>query len=131
MPEAGYFCADEESANLCAALVLAGTKTATCGMDYWYSHTDRARPKIGELFIVTTWSGAPVCIIETTSVSTCPYNQVGEDFAYAEGEGDRSLAWWRAAHWEFFSQECEPLDISPTEDMLLHLERFRVVYPTP
>ena len=74
------------------------------------------------------WNRKPICIIEVDSVETCKYNEVTADFAYAEGEGDRSLEWWREAHWRFFSAECSELNIEPNEDMVLVLERFHVVY---
>ena len=66
--------------------------------------------------------------IEIDSVEMCKYNEVTAEFAHAEGEGDRSLKWWREAHWRFFGLECDELDINPSEDMLLVLERFKVVY---
>ena len=50
------------------------------------------------------------------------------EFAAAEGEGDKTLEWWREAHWNFFSRECEELKITPSEDMMLVLERFKVVH---
>ena len=124
-----YFCADEYNANLCAELILRGEKQATCSMDYWYSRQGEQRPEVGHLQVVTNWDGEPVCIIEITSVSKCQYRDVTPDFAAAEGEGDKSLAWWRDAHWAFFSKECQELGIEPSEDMVLVLERFRVVYP--
>jgi uncharacterized protein YhfF len=49
-------------------------------------------------------------------------------FAYEEGEGDRSLAWWRDAHWRYFSRVCERIQRRPEEDMPLVCERFRVVF---
>ena len=36
-----------------------------------------------------------VCIIEITKVSVQPFHQVSADHAYKEGEGDKSLAYWR------------------------------------
>ncbi|HAS6172704.1 TPA: ASCH domain-containing protein, partial [Vibrio vulnificus] len=54
--------------------------------------------------------------------------EVTPEFAALEGEGDKTLAWWREAHWNFFSKECVELEISPSEDMLLVLEQFKVVY---
>lgn len=128
---ADYFCADEHNANLCADLILRGEKTASCSMEYWYSHEGELMPRIGHLQVVTNWQGEPVCIIEITSVSACPYNQVTAEFAASEGEGDKSLRWWREAHWKFFSLECEELNIAPSEEMLLVLERFKVVYREP
>ncbi len=78
--------------------------------------------------MVTNWDGEPICIIEITSVSSCRFNEVTEEFAASEGEGDKSLEWWRKAHWTFFSRECETLGIEPSKDMLLVLEHFKVVY---
>ena len=86
-------------------------------------------PEVGHLQVVTDWAGKPVCIIEITSVEKCKYRDVSAEFAAEEGEGDKSLQWWREAHWQFFSLECEELGIEPTAEMLLVLERFKRVYP--
>ncbi|MGI9278254.1 MAG: ASCH domain-containing protein [Endozoicomonas sp.] len=43
-------------------------------------------------------------------------------------EGDLSIEWWREAHREFFSRECEALGIPFSEDCELVLEHFRLVY---
>ncbi|MEZ9132180.1 ASCH domain-containing protein [Vibrio breoganii] len=125
---ADYFCADEYNANLCAQLILRGEKRASCSMEYWYSHEGEAMPAVGHLQVVTDWQGEPICIIEITSVDTCKYCDVSAEFAALEGEGDKSLDWWREAHWKFFSLECQELGITPTQEMLLVLERFKVVY---
>jgi uncharacterized protein YhfF len=45
-----------------------------------------------------------------------------------EAEGDRSLSFWRDAHWRFFSRACASLDHEPAADMPLVCERFRVIY---
>lgn len=50
-------------------------------------------------------------------------------FAAAEGEGDRSLAYWRAAHWRYFSRTLLTISRAPAEDMPLVCERFRLLYP--
>ncbi|PMG35970.1 RNA-binding protein [Vibrio breoganii] len=123
-----YFCADEYNANLCAQLILRGEKRASCSMEYWYSHEGEAMPAVGHLQVVTDWQGEPICIIEITSVDTCKYCDVSAEFAALEGEGDKSLEWWREAHWKFFSLECQELGITPTQEMQLVLEHFKVVY---
>jgi len=125
---ADYFCADELNANECADLILRGEKRASCSMEYWYSHEDEAMPEVGHLQVVTDWGGKPICIVEITSVSKCKYCDVTAEFAAEEGEGDKSLQWWREAHWNFFALECKELGIEPTEDMLLVLEQFKVVH---
>jgi uncharacterized protein YhfF len=88
-------------------------------------------PQVGDLSIITNWDGDPLCIIQTTEVEIKPYNAVDPPFAYDEGEGDRSLAFWRAAHWRFFSRECASLGREPAEDMPVVCERFRVVFDDP
>ncbi|EGQ8181628.1 TPA: ASCH domain-containing protein [Vibrio parahaemolyticus] len=125
---ADYFCADEYNANVCADLILRGEKRASCSLEYWYSQKGEPMPEVGHLQVVTNWEGKPTCIIELTSVSKCKYCDVTAEFAAKEGEGDKSLSWWRKAHWKFFSLECDELGIKPTEDMLLVLECFKVVY---
>ena len=125
---ADYFCADEENANLCAQLIRTGKKTATCSLNIWYESDEEPLPVVGHLMVVVNWSGEPICIIEVESVEICKYNQVTPEFAYAEGEGTRTLECWREAHWDFFSKECEELGIEPNEEMLLVLERFHLVH---
>jgi uncharacterized protein YhfF len=56
-----------------------------------------------------------------------PFNEVPERFAYDEGEGDRSLAYWRGAHRKYFSRQ-RFKNRAFDERMLLVCERFRVVH---
>ncbi|MDX2319396.1 MAG: ASCH domain-containing protein [Moritella sp.] len=125
---ADYFCNDEVNANHCADLISKGIKTATCSMKHWYQSGAEPMPKVGHLLVVTDWSGEPTSIVEITAVSECKYVDVTAEFAYSEGEGDRSLDWWRVAHWDFFAKECLTAEIEISEDMELVLEHFQVVH---
>src|SRR5215213_7242889 len=78
--------------------------------------------------IVLDGNGDPLCIVETTEVEVRPYDKVDARFAYEEGEGDRSLEFWRGAHWRFFSRTLPNIGKEPATDMPLVCERFRVVY---
>ncbi|KXO07225.1 hypothetical protein AKG98_2572 [Moritella sp. JT01] len=127
---ADYFCNDETNANRCADLISKGIKTASCSMKHWYEAGVEPMPKAGHLLVVTDWDGEPTSIVEITAVSECKYSDVTAEFACSEGEGDRTLDWWRAAHWDFFSNECVAADIEVNEDMMLVLEHFQVVHGT-
>ena len=127
-PEAWYFCDNEPCANELAALVLAGTKTATCGSVAGYEYDGEPIPQVGDLSIVTDWGGVPLCVIETTEVTIRAYRDVDAQFAYDEGEGDRSLGYWREAHRRFFTRECAEIGGEFDENMPLACERFRLVY---
>lgn len=107
----------EQQADELAKRVLDGVKTATC------SNLDgEGIPLAGDIFIVVDGQNEPVCAIELTKVDMSTYEQVDEAHALAEGEGDRSLAYWRKEHKRFF-EEYELF--SP--DMTLILMYFKVI----
>ena len=110
------------------ALIAAGTKTATCSALWEYEAEGSSLPDTGLHTIVLNGNGDPLCIIETTEVKLRPYDEVDARFAYEEGEGDRSLEYWREAHWRFFSRTLPNISKEPTMDMPLVCERFRVIY---
>ncbi|MDX7744736.1 ASCH domain-containing protein [Aeromonas veronii] len=124
---ADYFCADEYNTNLCASLVVAGRKRATCSLAYWYLEKGERMPEQGDLLVVTDWSGLPKVLVELVSVTLCPFDEIDAAFAAEEGEGDGSLAWWRKAHKAFFEREMKAEGREFDEHATLVLERFRVV----
>ena len=98
-------------------LVLAGIKTATCSTE---DEPNISKP--GERWIVRDGRGEPRCVIESTEVTFRRYDEVDATFAHDEGEGDRSLAYWRDAHRRYFTRQGKF-----SEDMMLMCERFRLV----
>ena len=127
--EVFHFDDNEPTANELADLVLRGTKRATAGLVWVFEARRRPIPKPGDLSVVTRWNGQPVCVIETTRVEIRPYDEVDADFAATEGEGDGSLAYWREAHWRFFSRECQRIGRTLDPKMPVVCERFEVVHP--
>jgi uncharacterized protein YhfF len=110
------------------ALLASGNKTATCSALWEYEAEGEPLPKIGVKTVVLDGNGDPLCIVETTEVDVVPYNKVAAQFAYEEEEGDRSLEYWRDAHWRFFSRTLPSSGKVPTVDLPLVCERFRVIY---
>jgi uncharacterized protein YhfF len=98
-------------------LVLKGLKTATCSTE---DEPNTSTP--AERWIVLDGCGEPRCVIESTEVTYRRYNEVDAAFAHDEGEGDRSLAYWRDAHRRYFTRLGKFSD-----DMMLMCERFRLV----
>lgn len=129
--EAFHFDDNEPSANELAALVLEGRKRATAALFWTHELTGKPLPEAGLLSVVTDWQGAPQCVIETTHVEIVPFEDVDEEFAATEGEGDRSLRYWREVHWACFSRECQSLGKEPSPRMPIVCERFDVVYVAP
>ena len=63
-------------------------------------------------------------------VEVKPLSHVDDQFAWDEGEGDRSLTWWRQAHDRFFRRQCEQLGVPFQDDLAVVFERFELVWPS-
>lgn len=113
------------------ALVLAGTKTATAAAVWEFEAQDEAIPRPGDLSIVLDGDGRPACIIETTAITVQPFNDVPADFAYDEGEDDRTLESWRREHIKYWNRALPRIGRSFRTDMPVVCERFRVIYTNP
>jgi uncharacterized protein YhfF len=128
IPVAEGFGDNPQLANELGQLVYAGVKTATCGALWEYEDLGDPLPKVGDLEIVTDGQDRPTCVIEITEVTIKPYNEVSADFAYAEGEDDRTLASWRREYWKYFSRVLPSIGRRPEETMPLVCQRFRVIF---
>jgi uncharacterized protein YhfF len=123
-----HFGYDEALADSLAELVRSGPKRATAGSLWSYELEQEPFPKIGELSVVTDWAGRARCVIRTTSVEIVAFEAVTAEHAAAEGEGDRSLEYWRTSHWAYFTRELRAAGREPSPDMLIVCERFELVF---
>ena len=126
---AWHFCDNQADADALAQLVLDGTKTATCSAYWLYEIEAEALPRIGNYSVVTDWAGKAICAIHTTDVQMVPFNRVSAEFAAEEGEGDRTLKYWRKTHQAFFERDLRPHGLEFSETMPLVCEQFERVYP--
>jgi uncharacterized protein YhfF len=100
-----------------AALVLDGRKTATC-----WAASDGPITEVGKRMVMLDGAGKPLAVLETVELTQHRFNEMDAAFAYDEGEGDRSLAFWQEAHRTYFTRKGQF-----AEDMLLYCERFRLI----
>jgi len=99
-----YFADNEKDADELVELVLAGVKRGTAASGWEYQHEGEPLPVAGALHIVTDYSGFARCLIRTTHIEVLPYRDVPASFAETEGEGDRSIEYWRSVHWPYFER---------------------------
>ena len=116
-------------ADLLADLVLKGEKTATASAYDLYAVDNDPLPQEGTFDVILDSQDQAVCIVEVTKVSVQPFHQVSADHAYKEGEGDKSLAYWRQVHEEVFTEWMSEAGLTFTPDSKVVLEEFRKVYP--
>ena len=122
------FCDNAADADQLLALVLRGIKRATAGSLAEFEAAGDPLPHVGELSLILDSAGVARCVIQTTRVDIVPFNEITAEFAATEGEGDRSLAYWRRVHWDYYTRVLGKAGLLPDENMLLAAERFDVVY---
>lgn len=118
----------KEMADELAKLVLAGTKTATSSNYTLYKLENEELPYAGLLNIILDGDGNAVAIAETLSVEVLPFDEVSEEHAYLEGEGDRTLRYWREVHKTFFKKELGNINHEFNYKIPVVCERFKLLY---
>jgi uncharacterized protein YhfF len=110
------------------ALITQGIKTATCSALWEWEAQGNPIPEAGYITIALDGRGEPICIVETIEISVRRYNEVDDNFAREEGEGNLSLNYWREAHRNYFSRVLHKIGREFSEDMPLVCEQFRLIY---
>lgn len=111
-----------------AELVKQGIKTGTSSAYPLYQIDGEPLPEASGYSVILNSKDEAVCIIENTKVYVLPFCEVSAEHAYKEGEGDRSLKYWRKVHEEFFAECMAEAGVSFDEDMKVVCEEFRLVY---
>jgi uncharacterized protein YhfF len=112
------FGSSPEMADRLAALVIAGRKTGTC----WSAADGDKGVQVGGRWIVKDGRERPVAIIETVELARLTYETATAEHARKEGEGDRSLAFWRKVHKDYFERGG-----GFAEGMPIFYETFRLI----
>ncbi|MBT2404841.1 MULTISPECIES: ASCH domain-containing protein [unclassified Streptomyces] len=114
------------------AAILNGSKTSTTGLVVDYEHEGEPLPEVGRRSVVIDSDDRPVAVIEVTDVRVVPLAQVDLAHVVDEGEGDTSVAEWRAAHERFWHSEemraaLENPEFTVDDATLAVLGRFRLI----
>ncbi|MDO4894147.1 ASCH domain-containing protein [Moraxella sp.] len=102
-------------------LVLDGKKTLTCTALLWHLE-ENDKTLVGGFEVITDGQGTPKCVVQLVAQFIKNFDEVDENLAKQEGEGDLSLAYWQTAHQAFF-EKYGVFD----ETMGLLFTQFRVV----
>lgn len=117
-----------EAPDKLAELVVQGIKSATCSAFDLYQANGDHIPKAGDYSVILNSVGEAICIIKTTRVYVTEFNKVSLEHAYKEGEGDRSLDYWRKIHINFLTNELATIHQSFNENTKVVCEEFELVY---
>lgn len=125
--QAWAFGDSPEMANHLAELVVKGIKTATTSACALYEENEPL-PKVGEYNTILNGIGEPVVLTKTVVTEIVSFDAVSWEHAYHEGEGDRSLAYWRKVHEAFFKRAYAEAGLAFDQSIPCFCEVFEVVY---
>jgi uncharacterized protein YhfF len=116
------------------AAILSGLKTSTSGLVLEYEKEGKPLPTAGQRFAVVDSGDRRVAAIELTEVRVVRLADVDLQHAVDEGEGDESVAQWRAGHEKFWHSaevraELGDPAFTVNDDTLVLTQRFRLVHP--
>lgn len=117
-----------EAPDKLAELVVSGVKTATCSSYDIYGASGEPIPRAGDYSVILDARGQAVCVVRTLRVTIAAFCEVTADHAHKEGEGDRSLEYWRAVHESFLTRELASIGRSFDKTTKVVCEEFEVVY---
>lgn len=127
-PEAWMFGdGTEEMGNELGALVVNGLKTGTCSAEPLFALEGEDLPKVGQYDIVLDGRNQPLAIIQLTKIDIIPMNQVSEEFARSEGEGDLSYDYWYREHERVFTKFLKEYNLEFTPELPLVCQTFKVL----
>lgn len=104
-------------------LVLKGEKRATTSLYSEYLNDNEELPKVGDRSIILFDDGRDACLIEDVEVIVTEFKNITEDLAFIEGEGDKSLDYYRKEHIRIFKN----IDSSFDNDSKVVFEIFKVI----
>ena len=107
-----------------AQLVLKGEKTATTSLYSLYDLENEKMPQAGDINVILDGNGNEICVTVNTKVYKLPFKDIPEEYAHKEGEGDKSLEYWRKVHKDFFIKESKG---NFNEDMEVLCEEFELL----
>jgi len=127
--QAWYFGDSPTMAHELVELVLNGPKRATASSGWMNETVPEAAPVPDGYSVVTEHDGTPRAVIRTVWLEVRPLADVDPQFAWDEGEGDRTLRDWMDAHERWFKRECERHGRAFFATLPVALERFELLYP--
>ncbi|MFU8870995.1 ASCH domain-containing protein [Micromonospora sp. SL4-19] len=115
------------------AAILSGAKSSTSSLVLGYECANEPLPQVGQRSAVVDSEGRRVAVIELTEVRVVRLADVDLQHALDEGEGDESVAQWRAGHEAFWHSDEVRAELGDPgftvdDDTLVLAQRFRLVH---
>ena len=125
--EAGY-CGSRDITNSLIALYLSYKKSAGSSLVADFAHHADPLPKVGNYWIALDSGDNPKLILKTVSVEFNRFGAMPERIAKAEGEGDCSLAHWKAVHERHWAPYLQKWGVANINNAEVVTEFYQLVF---
>ena len=111
-------------------LALEGQKQATSHLEIDFEVNNIAKRAEGDYWLMLDTELKPRGIVKLTTVKITPFNEIDDEYAAIEGEGDSSLRHWKEVHEDYFKLQLKAWGRSQDwrEDLPVVCEIFKLVY---
>lgn len=112
-------------------LALQGQKRATSHLKIDFEVNDVPVREEGDYWLMLDKALAPRGIVRLTTVRITPFDEIDEEYAAVEGEGDSSLRHWKEVHEDYFKLQLDAWGRGGEwrEDLPVVCEIFELAYP--
>lgn len=121
--EKWYFHNNEKDCDYLFNLVKTKVKTAT---SYLYIKKEDLNLTT-KYSILTNWDESEEILLKTTKIYKTKFKDITKIHAFKEGEGDKTLSYYKKVHEEFFKKECDKLNIKFDKNTEIVCEEFEIV----
>ncbi|MDG2242499.1 MAG: ASCH domain-containing protein [Rhodospirillaceae bacterium] len=110
-------------------LILSGEKCGTFGLKHLLDRQSGPGPVLDRYAVVIDMDGESHAIVKTTKLTPMAYQDITEEQLTIEGSGARTLERWQDIHWPYWTNRLKPHGIEPSQDMIVMVEHFDLIYP--
>lgn len=122
--------AHQEMSEIIYDLVKSGEKTGTFGLKHLQDRDPANTPMEGSYTVFVDFDGKPHAAVRVLSLTPTAYKDITEEHLVVEGPGAREVEQWRKIHWPHWTKLLAPHGLEPSEDMIVKVEKFELIYPT-
>lgn len=122
------FAGNKEITDELLSLYLIGKKTAGSSIVEDFLSAGDELPQIGNYWIFLNSKEQPSCIFKTVNIKIHKFNEVPEEIAVAEGEGDLTLEYWRKVHGGLYNPLLKIWGLKDIHEATVITEFFELVY---
>lgn len=110
------------------ALYLAGEKSAGSSLVEDFKSCADPLPQVGNYWIVLNRQKEPQLLLKTIKIEIHKFAELPAYIALAEGEGDKSVEYWKKVHREFYTPYLQKWGIKNLDEAQVITEFFEIVY---